>query len=94
MLRLLLKVICISTRLQELSNLSLLSRWMSDSPPNAEQMNQAIAWCWLQKSTVAQRCPIATLGRVFLCRLAAMDRTGLMGVIAQCGGITVRIVTV
>lgn len=38
---------------------------MSDSPPNADQVNQAIAWYRLQKSTIAQRCPIATPGRVF-----------------------------
>ena len=38
---------------------------MSESPPNAEQANQAIAWYRREKSAIAQRCPIATPGRVF-----------------------------
>ena len=38
---------------------------MSESPPNAEQVNRAIAWYRREKLTIAQRCPIATPGRIF-----------------------------
>ncbi len=38
---------------------------MSDSPPNAEQVNRAISWYRREKLTIAQRCSIATPGRVF-----------------------------
>ena len=38
---------------------------MSESPPNAEQVNRAISWYRREKLTIAQRCPIATPGRVF-----------------------------
>ncbi len=38
---------------------------MSDSPPNAEQVNRAIAWYRREKLTIARRCPIATPGRIF-----------------------------
>jgi hypothetical protein len=38
---------------------------MSDSPHSAEQVNRAISWYRREKLTIAQRCPIATPGRVF-----------------------------
>ncbi|MBE9060299.1 hypothetical protein [cf. Phormidesmis sp. LEGE 11477] len=38
---------------------------MSESPPNAEQVNRAITWYRREKSAIAQRCPIATPGRIF-----------------------------
>ena len=38
---------------------------MSESLPNAEQLNRAIAWYRREKLTIAQRCPIATPGRIF-----------------------------
>ena len=59
---------------------------MSESPPNAEQVNRAIAWYRHEKSMIAQRWPIATPGRAFsvdwltvLEKYTALWESGLLG---------------